>query len=104
MLISDFFSSVRPLSVIFRMSSERARKKRIESMGTNFIEYFEDNHSDCGFRGRVAGTPEVLMCIPGLLSYSSLSIRHNDYTAKYNDIFFLSDTEKKTLSEYIIAL
>lgn len=52
---------------------------------------------------RMAGTLEVLAYIPGLLSYSSLSIRDNEYTAKDNDIFFLTDTEKKTLSEYIIV-
>jgi len=52
---------------------------------------------------RVACTLEVLAYIPGLLSYSSLSIRHNEYTAEYNDIF-LTDTEKQTLSEHIIAL
>lgn len=54
--------------------------------------------------GRVAGTLEVLAYIPGLPSYSSLSIKHNEYTAKYNDSFFLTDTEKTTLSEHIIAL
>lgn len=51
----------------------------------------------------MAGTLEVLAYIPGLFSYSSLSIRGNEYTANYNDIFFLTDTEKKTLSEYIVA-
>lgn len=49
--------------------------------------------------GRVKNTMEVL-----LYTLLQLSIRHNEYTIKYNDIFLLTDTEKQTLLEHIIAL
>jgi len=104
MPVSDFFSSVQSVSGIFRMSRSEKEKKKEREWDNKLCKLFWGQTSWwCEFMDRVACTLEVLAYIPGLLSYSSLSIRHNEYTAEYNDIF-LTDTEKQTLSEHIIAL
>lgn len=81
------------------MRNEKIKKNEAEWENKFYRTFLGQPQIWSGCMGRVKNTMEVL-----LYTLLQLSIRHNEYTIKYNDIFLLTDTEKQTLLEHIIAL